>query len=119
MDPELFNILSEGNKDIDNQKLMDYLSGKLSAKEKQELEKLMADSEFMNDAIEGLQTIKDKNKLQAYVNQLNQELHNHLQNKKSRREKKRIKEYPVIYFTIILVLLICIIGYLIIRQFLH
>ena len=30
MDDKLFDILSNSNKDIDNQKLMDYLAGKLS-----------------------------------------------------------------------------------------
>ena len=34
MNDDLLNILSNSNKDIDNQKLMDYLSGKLSAAEK-------------------------------------------------------------------------------------
>lgn len=119
MNPDLFNILSNSNKDIDNQKLMDYLNNKLSAPEKQELEKLMAGSSFTNDALEGLQHIKDKNKLQAYVDQLNKELHNHLQKKKLRREKKRLPEYSWIYFTIVFILVLCIAGYIIIRQFLH
>ncbi len=39
MDDDLLNILSNSNKDIDNQKLMDYLSDKLSAEEKHEFEK--------------------------------------------------------------------------------
>ncbi len=119
MNNELLNILSQSNKDIDNQKLMDYLSGKLSGQEKHEVEKMIADNEFLHDAIEGLEHIRDEKKLQAYVRQLNQELHNHLVKKKQRREKKQIKEYPWIYFTIILILIICIIGYLIIRMFMR
>ena len=58
MSDELLNILSNSNKDIDNQKLMDYLSGKLSAGEKHDFEKTLVDSEMMNDAVEGLQKIK-------------------------------------------------------------
>ena len=38
MNDDLLNILSNGNKDIDNQKLVDYLDGKLSEKEKHEVE---------------------------------------------------------------------------------
>ncbi len=34
MKNDLINILPNSNKDIDNQKLMDYLSDKMSAKEK-------------------------------------------------------------------------------------
>ena len=55
---ELKDILSNSNKDIDNQKLMDYLSGKLSAEEKHDVEKEMSGSDFMNDAVEGLEKIK-------------------------------------------------------------
>jgi anti-sigma factor RsiW len=54
MSDDLLNILSNSNKDIDNQKLMDYLSDKLSAEEKHEVEKTLVDSELMNDAVEGL-----------------------------------------------------------------
>ena len=39
MSDELLNILSNSNKDIDNQKLMDYLSGKLSAAKSMSLKK--------------------------------------------------------------------------------
>ena len=61
MDEDLLNILSNSNKDIDNQKLMDYLSGKLSEGEKHEIEKEMMDSEMMNDVLEGLEKFKNKN----------------------------------------------------------
>ena len=119
MNPEFFDISSHNDKDIDPDKLMDYLNNNLPLSEKLEIEKLIADSDFMHDAVEGLTHIKDKGKLQAYVNQLNKELHNHLQKKKLRREKRRLPEYAWIYFTIILILALCIIGYIIIRQLMH
>jgi len=119
MSNDLFNILSNSNKDIDNQKLMDYLSGKLSDSEKHEVEKLMSDSHFMNDAVEGLQNVEDKNKLQVYVDQLNKELHQQLQKPRDRREEKKIQEYPWTYLAIILILGLCILGYIVIRMFLH
>ena len=46
MNPDLLNILSHSNKDIDNQKLMDYLSGKLSEKERQEVEQMVLIARF-------------------------------------------------------------------------
>jgi hypothetical protein len=119
MSKDLLNILTNSNKDIDNQKLMDYISGKLSGKEKHEIEKLIVDSQFLNDAVEGLGNIHDKHKLKEYIEQLNKGLQNHLQKKKMRREKRRIKEYPWIYFTIGLILLLCVIGYFVIRQYLR
>ena len=119
MNKDLMNILTHSSKDIDNQKLMDYISGKLSGKERHEIEKLMVDSEFLNDAVEGLGNIQDKQKLLEYIEQLNKDLQNHLQKKKMRREKRRIKEYPWIYFTIALILILCIIAYFVIRLYLH
>jgi hypothetical protein len=119
MNNDLLNILSNNNKDIDNQKLMDYLSGNLCEDEKHEVERLMADSDFMSDAMEGLEHIKNKKELQSYVKQLNENLQNQLKKKKNRREKRRIKEYPWIYFAIILILVFCIIGYVVIRQYMH
>jgi len=119
MNSDLINILSQSNKDIDNQKLMDYLSGKLSGQEMHEVEKLISGNSFMNDALEGLENISDKKKLQVYVDQLNKALHQQLESRKINRERKKIKESPWIYFAIILVLLICIVAFLIIRQWLH
>ena len=98
---------------------MDYLSGKLSNSEKHEVEKIMSDSHFINDAIEGLQNVDDKNKLQAYVDQLNKELHQQLQKPRDRREEKKIQEYPWTYLAIILILGLSILGYIVIRMFLH
>jgi hypothetical protein len=119
MNDDLLNILSNGNKEIDNQKLADYLDGKLSEEEKHEVEEMMSGSNFMNDAIEGLEKIKDKKNIQAYIEQLNKDLHKQLEKKKKRREKRQLKEYPWIYLSIILILLLGIIGYFVIRQYYH
>ena len=51
MDDKLFNILSNSNKDIDNQKLMDYLSGKLTEQERHEVEMWMVDNDFENETV--------------------------------------------------------------------
>ena len=59
MNKDLLNILANSNKDIDNQQLMDYLSGKLSGEDLHELERSMAGDEFLNDAVEGLQKVRE------------------------------------------------------------
>ena len=59
---DLKDILSNSNKDIDNQQLMDYLSNQLSSADTHEVEESMTDDEFMNDAVEGLQQIANKKK---------------------------------------------------------
>ena len=119
MNEDLLNILSNANKDIDNQKLVDYLDGKLSEEEKHEVEAMMSDSNFMNDAMEGLEKIKDKKNIQVYIEQLNKDLQKQLEKKKKRLQKRRLKEYPWIYLAIILILLLCIVGYFVIRQYYH
>jgi type II secretory pathway component PulF len=119
MSDELFDILSNSNKDIDNQKLMDYIHGRLSREDHHDMEKMLADNEFMNDAVEGLRHIKDSGKLQTYIEQLNKVLHKQIQEKKNRRNKHKIKDYPWIYFAIVLVLVFCVIAFIVIRQYLH
>jgi hypothetical protein len=116
MSSELLNILSNSNKDIDNQKLMDYISGKLSGSDKHEVEQWMIDNNFESEALEGLQTLSDKKDLQQYVDQLNKELNKYLQQKKQRRDRRKIKEIPWAYLAIILVLMLIIIAYFVLQR---
>jgi hypothetical protein len=97
---------------------MDYLSGKLSEKEKNEVERLLAGSDFFQDAMEGLEKITDPARVQAHLDQLTFDLQRQLKRSRSRR-MRGIQEYPWIYFTIALLLIICVVGYLFIRHFLH
>ncbi len=119
MDDELLNILSNSNKDIDNQKLMDYLSDKLSKEEKHEFEGNMADSEMLNDVVEGLEKFKDKKDVSALVEQLNANLKKQLNKKKERKLKREIKNLNGLYFSIILIIIIILIGFFIIKKYLE
>lgn len=116
MDKELKDILSHSNKDIDNQKLMDYLSGKLSAEEKHKIEEQMADSAFVNDAVEGLEDVKNKKDLSLFVEQLNTNLHKQLNKKKKRKLKRTRKDQPWLYLTIVILLLLIIICFIVIKK---
>ena len=116
MNNELINILSHSNKDIDNQKLMDYLSDKLSGEEKHEIEKSMIDSEMLNDAVEGLQQFENKKTLSSYTDQLNADLYKYLQKKNIRKQKRKLKDLPLFYVAIIIILLLIIISFFIIKK---
>lgn len=107
--------ISPGNIDISDQKLIDYLTGKLPVKEKLAMDKLVAESGFMNDALEGLQKFEDTRNLTVLARQLNAGLHTHLQKKKHRRPKLQLNTEQWIYLAVILVLLLVIIGYVVIR----
>jgi len=119
MSDELLNILSNSNKDIDNQKLMDYLSDKLSEGEKHEIEKKMVDNEMVNDAIEGLENLKNKKDINVLVEQLNNNLKKQLQTKKLKKQKRQIKDLNWLYLSIILILIIILIGFLVIKRHLE
>lgn len=111
----LLNILTNSNKDIDNQLLMDYISGKLSHSDRHLVEAWLQENEFESDALEGLEAFGNKEELQRYVNQLNKELKLYLQSKKQRREKKRIRENPWTYLAILLILAFLILAYVVLQ----
>ena len=116
MKPDLINILSNSNKDIDNQQLMDYISGKLSEAEKHEIEENTLDNDFMNDAMEGLQSLKDNKKINFFVDQINTDLHKRLDEKKKRKNKRRLKEEPWIYMAVVIILVLIVLAYVVIHN---
>lgn len=119
MRDELKDILSNLNKDIEQEKLLDYLNKNLSASDAHEVEKQMADDEFMNDAVEGLEDFKSKKELGIYVQQLNAGLKKQLDKKKQRKEKRKLKEQPWLYFTIALLLILAIVSFVLVKKYLE
>lgn len=117
MKNDLLNILSS-MQHADNQKLVDYLQGKLSGKEKQEVEQALGDSGFDDDALEGLQQVQDKEKIQAVVNQLNSKLIAHLKEKRNKRKKKTISVQQWIVISVIILLGLAVLAYFIISKLL-
>jgi len=118
MSDDLKDILSNLNNDIEQEKLLDYLNKNLSAAEAHELEKQMADDEFMNDAVEGLENFKDKKNLTSLVEQLNRDLKKQTEKKKLKKEKRKLKDQPWLYITIVTLLLLVIIAYVVIKKYL-
>ena len=116
MNNDLKDILSNSNKDIDNQKLMDYLMNQLSKKDSHQLEQDMAADEFLNDAVEGLQKLNNKKDVQAYVEQLNIDLQKQTAKNKKRKEKRRLKDDPYLYITITIILLLLVVCFLVIKH---
>ena len=117
MSDDLKNILNNSNKDIDNQKLMDYLSRQLSKQDSHDVEKMMADDEFINDAVEGLEQYSSKKNMTVSMEHLNRELQKQIAKKKDRKEKRKIKEQPWVYFTIILLLILIVICYVLVKKY--
>ena len=116
MSDDLKDILSNLNKEIEQEKLLDYLNKKLSAPEAHEVEKQMADDEFMNDAVEGLEKFNNKKDLSLYVEQLNRDLKKQLAKKKLRKEKRKLKDQPWLYFAIIILLALLVVCYVLVKK---
>ena len=119
MSDDLKDILSNLNKDIEQEKLLDYLNKKLSAADAHEVEKQMADDAFMNDAVEGLEQFKNKKNLTLLLEQLNNDLKKQTANKKLKKEKRKLRDQPWLYFTLVLLLLLVVIGYVLVKKFLN
>ncbi len=118
MNKDLLNILSNSNKDIDNQQLMDYLAGKLSEEEKHAVEMQLAENEFASDAVEGLAAVQNKRDINVVVDQLNRELHKKLSQKPNKRRRKMLQQ-RWIYAAIILILALVIATWLMIVKYQH
>lgn len=115
MSPDLKNILSKFSSEVDQQTLLKYLEGKLSEQQKHEVEKQMLDSEFEQDALEGLEQVRQKEKLASLVEQMNRDLKKKVEKKKRLRDKWRYKDQPWIYIAVLIVLLLAIISFIILR----
>lgn len=111
---DLHHILNEGPEPTE-EALQRYLEGTASAEERFAIENHMADEAFMNDAVEGLQNFKSPHQMQDYVNQLNKELHKQTNKKKRRRLKRHMEDQNWTLISVILIIILCILGYFVIH----
>lgn len=107
-------ILSANEGNLTDEDLLRYLNNNLSEEDKINFEKKLSGS-FEQDAIDGLKQIKDKASLQTQVLQLNQKLPQMLRSRKPRSVRRKLKDLHWTILAIILLLLMCILGYLVIR----
>jgi len=117
MNKDLLNILLNSNKDIDNQQLMDYLAGKLSEEEKHAVEMQLAENDFMSDAVEGLEIVKNKRDINVFVDQLNRDLHKKLFRKKSKKQRRKAVQQRWTFAAIILILVLLLAAWLMIVKY--
>ena len=116
MNESLKDILSHLNPDIDQETLLRYLQGKLSSEEQHSIEKKMMDNDFNIDALEGLESIKNKNQIQSLITQLNNDLKKKTEKKKRAKEKRNLSIDPWVIIAIIIILALMVISYVIIRK---
>lgn len=115
MSSELKDILSNLNKEIEQEKLLEYLNRRLSTDEQHMLESQMIQDEFTSDAMDGLQQMKNTEVVNATVAQLNANLKRELEKGKRKRPGKVMKDSWV-YYAVMLLLLLVVVSYVVIRQ---
>ncbi len=119
MNPDLKDILSQLNKEVDQEKLLEYLSRNLSSAEQHELEMQLNDDAFLSDAMDGLEQLEQSEKLPAMVQQLNAGLKSKLDQKKKKRRRSGAFKDNWTYYSIIILLLLIVLGYVVIRKIIH
>lgn len=114
MDENLKDILSNLNPEVDQETLLLYLQGKLTAQQQHEVEKKLIDADFESEAMEGLQQVNDK-KLGLVVDQLNRELRKRTEKKQQLKRKMQLRLEPWLIITVVAILVLIVISYLIIH----
>ena len=117
MQGKLKDILSGLSTEIDQETLLLYLQDKLSPEKKHEVEKKLLENEFAGDALEGLQSIKDKQQINYMVEALNRDLKKKLEKKKQRRDKLKLPNQQWIYIVVLIFILLMILAYFVIMKY--
>lgn len=116
MSEKWLEILSH-HSHVDQQKLLDYLEGKLSEEEKHEVEKLMADSDFINEAMEGLENMRDKQKIASVLHELNSNLSKRIHQRRNRKLKNRFPDLTLAIAATVTILLLIFLAFIIYKMY--
>ncbi|MEI9945964.1 MAG: hypothetical protein WDN26_17305 [Chitinophagaceae bacterium] len=116
MREDLKNILSHLSTDIDQETLLLYLQDQLSDDKKNEVERKLMENEFAEEAVDGLQEIKDKQQIAYMVEMLNRDLKKKTEKKKQRRQKLVLKDQSWLYIAIFILILLIVISYMVIHR---
>lgn len=116
MKENLKDILSNLNPEVDQETLVLYLQGKLTAEQQHEVEKKMMEDDFDSDALEGLAHVKDKKQINFLLEQLQRDIRKKTDKKKKFKEKLQLKPEPWLIILVIVILLLIIISYIILYK---
>ena len=111
---DLKDILNH-EEELSSEELLRYLQGNATEEERFAIEKQMADSSFVDEAVEGLQNFKDPAQVKEYVDQLNQQLQKQTVKKAFRKNKRKLKDQNWLVIAILAILLLCVTGFLLIH----
>lgn len=119
MSNDITDILSNLNKDAGQEKLLEYLNRQLDETANHDFERQMVDDPFMDDAVEGLSEIKNKQDLTNLAAELNLKLKKQLDQKKQKKAKRSFTMQPATYVAIFTLLLLIVIAFIVIKKYLQ
>lgn len=117
MNGNLQDIMNSTSGRVTEQQLMDYLEGKLPPEQAHEVEKMMADSGFLDDAVEGLSHMKDKQRIATILHELNSKLHAKTRKQKSKHAHLLPDQQTLSIVALLTVLLLAVLAYVIFRMY--
>ena len=103
------------SENVDLHKMLEGFRESLSDAERAQFENGSPQDPFLQDAAEGLHGMENKQDLPKVISSLNQQLRHHLAHNKSRNRGKDLRYGNWIYWSIILVLLLALAGFLVLR----
>jgi aminopeptidase N len=111
---DLKNILSD-SEEMNEHDLLKYVEGNATDAEIRAIEEQMANSAFVDDAIEGLQAIGDKQQILKLKEQLNQQLRKATAKKEKIKKRRGIKDQQWLIIAVLAIVMLSVIGYLLIH----
>jgi hypothetical protein len=112
---EDLNNIWNADDELNDDQLLNYIKGNSTGEDVHLVEKKMANSSFVNDGVEGLQQFSSTERINAYVQDLNEDLHHKLAGKKTKR-KKGVQGLSWEIIALIVVILLCILCYVVIEM---
>ncbi|MCU0323107.1 MAG: hypothetical protein MUE72_11865 [Chitinophagaceae bacterium] len=110
------NILPNEQLELSEEQLLNYIANNVTNEQRNAIEQEMQNNPFMQDAVEGLQEFKNQQHIQDYVTELNRQLIKQTTKKKIRKSKRKLKEQDWIIISVIIVIMLCILGYVVVKQ---
>ncbi|HMZ45383.1 MAG TPA: hypothetical protein PKG56_06050 [Chitinophagaceae bacterium] len=102
--------------DCNEQEMFDYLNNNLTPQQRHAFELKMEENVFLQEAVEGLEKIQNKQKVHQFITELNHNLDKQLERKRIKKHKRKIKTQGWIIISIVIILALCVLGYLVIKQ---
>ncbi len=108
------NILQPATTTISETEMIEYVANHLTDEQRNAIEQEMMADEFTKDAIEGLETLPEKQNIKQNIEALNLHIQK-ISTQKKHSRKKIILNNEIVTISIIIMLAICIIGYYILH----